>query len=255
MKNEATPNVKGLLFKVPDFEGPLDLLLHLIKKNQMDIYDIPMAEITTQYIDYLHQLKEMQLDVAGEYLVTASMLVNIKSKMLLPNEQASLQTDDEIEDPREGLVQQLLLHQTFQTAAQNMRGYADERMKLYPREQALVPADASLGKLDPDSCDISALQKAFARLMLKRKIQKPVMRKIESERYFLKDQISRVEKLVKQAKEPLEFDDLFAANAALALVVTTFLALLELVKQGVIKATQEDILGPIKLVSGEVNAV
>ena len=160
MKNEATPNVKGLLFKVPDFEGPLDLLLHLIKKNQMDIYDIPMAEITTQYIDYLHQLKEMQLDVAGEYLVTASMLVNIKSKMLLPNEQASLQTDDEIEDPREGLVQQLLLHQTFQTASlKNMRGYADERMKLYPREQALVPADASLGKLDPDSCDISALQK------------------------------------------------------------------------------------------------
>ena len=91
--------------------------------------------------------------------------------------------------------------------------------------------------------------------MLKRKVQKPVMRKIESERYFLKDQISRVEKLVKQAKEPLEFDDLFAANAALELVVTTFLALLELVKQGVIKATQEDILGPIKLVSGEVNAI
>lgn len=255
MKNEATPNVKELLFKVPDFEGPLDLLLHLIKKNQMDIYDIPMAEITTQYIDYLHQLKEMQLDIAGEYLVTASMLVNIKSKMLLPNEQASLQTDDEVEDPRESLVQQLLLHQTFQTAAQNMRGYADERMKLYPREQALVPAGASLGKLDPDSCDITALQKAFARLMLKRKAQKPVMRKIESERYFLKDQITRVEKLVKQAKEPIEFEDLFAANAALELVVTTFLALLELVKQGAIRATQEDVLGPIKLVSGEVNAV
>ena len=74
-----------LTFKLPTFEGPLDLLLHLIKKNEMDIYDIPMSKITSQYIDYLHQMQSLELDIAGEYLVIAAMLVNIKSKMLLPS--------------------------------------------------------------------------------------------------------------------------------------------------------------------------
>lgn len=254
MENKLS-STNELLFKVPAFEGPLDLLLHLIKKNQMDIYDIPMAEITTQYIEYLHQLKELQLDVAGEYLVTASMLVNIKSKMLLPNEQATNETVEESEDPRDELVQQLILHQTFQEAAQNMRGYADERMKLYPREPALLPEDAKLGKLDPDGADLAQLQKAFARLLAKRKVERPVVRKIQPERYFLKDQINYLEKLVFNVKRPIEFSEIFAPEAELELVVTTFLALLELVKQGAIKATQSENLGPIELVSGELNAI
>ena len=103
-----------LTFKLPTFEGPLDLLLHLIKKNEMDIYDIPMSKITSQYIDYLHQMQSLELDIAGEYLVIAAMLVNIKSKMLLPSTNAETMIDDEdVIDPREELVAQLVLHQPF----------------------------------------------------------------------------------------------------------------------------------------------
>ena len=92
-----TNNDHQLTFKVEKFEGPLDLLLHLIRQNKMNINDIPMAEITAQYIDYLHQMQTLQLDVAGEYLVMAAMLLNIKSKMLLPTEQE--QAEDGIRDP------------------------------------------------------------------------------------------------------------------------------------------------------------
>ncbi|MEY8662707.1 segregation/condensation protein A [Ligilactobacillus faecis] len=255
MKPETNANATELLFKLPTFEGPLDLLLHLIKKNKMDIYDIQMAEITAQYIAYLHQLKELQLDVAGEYLVIASMLVNIKSKMLLPNERLVAEEETEPEDPRDELVQQLILHQTFQKAAENMRGYADERAKLYQREQALLPPDARLGQLDPDEADLEQLQRAFAKLMLKKRIQVKSVRKVEPERYLLKDQIKRVKMLICTADRPLDFEELFEADADLELIVTTFLALLELVKQGDIKASQEQNLGPIKLVGGKNNAI
>ena len=89
-----------LTFKLPTFEGPLDLLLHLIKKNEMDIYDIPMSKITSQYIDYLHQMQSLELDIAGEYLVIAAMLVNIKSKMLLPSTNAETMIDEDRKSTR-----------------------------------------------------------------------------------------------------------------------------------------------------------
>ena len=142
-----TNNDHQLTFKVEKFEGPLDLLLHLIRQNKMDINDIPMAEITAQYIDYLHQMQTLQLDVAGEYLVMAAMLLNIKSKMLLPTEQEQVEEfEEDYEDPREELVQQLILHQTFQDAGTQLQVLATERQKQYSREQATIPADAKLGK-------------------------------------------------------------------------------------------------------------
>ncbi|WP_225349912.1 segregation and condensation protein A [Ligilactobacillus equi] len=110
-----------LTFKLQSFEGPLDLLLHLIKQNEMDIYDIEMVAITSQYLDYLHRMKKMQLDIAGEYLVMAATLLNIKSRLLLPNEQAPQVEDETYEDPREELVQQLLLHQAFKEQPQILR--------------------------------------------------------------------------------------------------------------------------------------
>jgi len=110
-------DMRHLTFKLPTFEGPLDLLLHLIRKNEMDIYDIKMSEITSQYIAYLHQMQELELDIAGEYLLIAAMLINIKSKMLLPTHQEDdFNENTELEDPREELVMQLILHQTYQSS-------------------------------------------------------------------------------------------------------------------------------------------
>lgn len=117
----------------------------------MDIYDIPMSKITSQYIDYLHQMQSLELDIAGEYLVIAAMLVNIKSKMLLPSTNAETMIDDEdVIDPREELVAQLVLHQTFQEAAGNLRLLSDERMKQYTREMEDPPKESLKDHLEPN---------------------------------------------------------------------------------------------------------
>ena len=251
-----TNNDHQLTFKVEKFEGPLDLLLHLIRQNKMDINDIPMAEITAQYIDYLHQMQTLQLDVAGEYLVMAAMLLNIKSKMLLPTEQEQVEEfEEDYEDPREELVQQLILHQTFQDAGTQLQVLATERQKHYSREQATIPEDAKLGKLSDEELSTEMLQHAFARMIAQRKIAKPVRRKLETEKYTIKGEIKRVQQRIQEAAQPLEFQSLFGDQIEAEQLVTTFLALLELTKRGEVTVSQTTQLGPIILERGTKNAV
>ena len=250
MANESEQT--KLTFKLASFEGPLDLLLHLIKQNEMDIYDIPMVTITSQYLAYLHQMQTLELDIAGEYLVMAATLLNIKSKMLLPNQPVEVEAD--YEDPREDLVQQLVLHQTFQLAAEKLKDFATERQKSVGREQAQVPLDAKLGQLKTGATTVANLQQAFARLLAKKQLVKPVKRQVYQERYNLKDTLVALTQKIRQAKAPIYFDSLFADQTDLEQVVTTFLALLELVKQGTVVAKQEVTLGPILMISGEKDA-
>ena len=157
-----------LTFKLDQFEGPLDLLLHLIKQNEMDIYDIQVAEITSQYIDYLHQMQDLRLDIAGEYLVIAATLLNIKSKMLLPVEQEQ-QVEEDYVDPREDLVQQLVSHQLYQEVAAKFHVMEKQRMELFSREQA-VNEDVTYEVSEGTTIDL--LQKAFAKLMARKQVKK-----------------------------------------------------------------------------------
>ncbi|MGX5377501.1 segregation and condensation protein A [Ligilactobacillus sp. LYQ135] len=248
-KNNLTDD--QLTFKVEKFEGPLDLLLHLIKQNKMDIYDIPMAEITDQYINYLHQMHKLKLDVAGEYLVTAAMLINIKSKMLLPTEKEEITDEDEMfEDPREELVQQLLVHQTFQEAANQMQTLAHQRQQLYARDQAEIPADAYIGKLSDETMSADLLQHAFARMIAQKQVSKPIQRKLETEKYTIKGEIKRIRHQISQIQEPIRFESLFSEHVETEELVTTFLALLELAKQGELVVMQSIQLGPIMLEKG-----
>lgn len=241
-----------LTFKIAEFEGPLDLLLHLIRKNEMDIYDIPMSKITAQYIDYLHQMQTLRLDVAGEYLVMAATLINIKSRMLLPTEQTKLQDDvEEFGDPREDLVQQLILHQTFKLAAGQLRQCADERQKQYSREQDPMPADTQLGQLNKDSLSLNKLQKAFAKLLAKQKQLPELRRKVQPERFSIEDEMTNILNKLKHIEHPIMFNDLFSKDASIEKLVTTFLALLELMKRGSVFAFQEDICGQILMKRGE----
>ncbi|MHC3376790.1 segregation and condensation protein A [Ligilactobacillus equi] len=242
-----------LTFKLQSFEGPLDLLLHLIKQNEMDIYDIEMVAITSQYLDYLHRMKKMQLDIAGEYLVIAATLLNIKSRLLLPNEQAPQVEDETYEDPREELVQQLLLHQAFKEAAANLKGFADERQQLISRPQALVPEDAKLGQLE-DGLEVKALQQAFVRLLTKKKlevVQAP--RQVQAERYTIKDEMQRLNRLLQENHKPVLFTALFE-NGDREEIVTTFLALLELVKRKKVVASQSEVLGDL-MIERKVDAI
>ena len=255
-KFEANP--EQLTFKIADFEGPLDLLLHLIKKNEMDIYDIQMTEITSQYIDYLHRMKKMELNIAGEYFVTAAMLLNIKSRMLLPNEPTEEQTDESSddfnEDPRDRLVQQLLTHQIYQQAAGQLQDKFAERSQHFEREQGLVPTDAKLGKLSNRPANIKNLERAFKKILARQQKNAPLYRSVTSDRYSIKQEMKRLDVRVQNAGKPLIFDELFTTEYNVELYVTTFLALLELVKLRKIQMLQTDNFGQIKMISGDVNA-
>src|SRR5215470_2427171 len=119
-------------FKLQVFEGPLDLLLHLIRENKIDIYDIPIAEITKQYLDYLAMMEMMDLAIAGEYLVIAATLLEIKSRMLLPLQIIAIEEGEE-EDPRAELVEKLLEYQRYQGTVETLRGWEESRRMLYFR--------------------------------------------------------------------------------------------------------------------------
>lgn len=245
MKLKENKNASTLTFKLEKFEGPLDLLLHLIKQNKMDIFDIPIATITAQYIDYLHQMQELKLDVAGEYLIMAAMLLNIKSKMLLPHSSKNEVIEDST-DPREELVHQLVLHQTFQRATINLQLLAQRRQQSYARPEAVVPKDVHLGKLNKDNFSLTKIQEAFIQVLNRHKISQPLKRKVETERYNIKDEIIRIRKCLENNKT-LQFEELFGEQIDIEELVTTFLAVLELTKHGEIKVIQKVQLGPITL--------
>ncbi|WP_225351704.1 segregation and condensation protein A, partial [Loigolactobacillus coryniformis] len=129
----------ALTVKLPEFEGPLDLLLHLIKDSEMNIYDIPIVAITSQYLDYLHSLQQVQLEVAGDYFVMAATLMRIKSQWLLPQpEEPLLDEDVNSEDPRDELVAQLLTYQAYKEAAADLQNREQERKDYFSKAPSLL---------------------------------------------------------------------------------------------------------------------
>ena len=131
-----------LQIKLSDFEGPLDLLLHLIRQSKINIYDIPIAQITQQYLDYLHQMQSLQLDIAGDYLIMAATLMRIKSDLLLPrppvvSEEPAAETT--LKDPRSELVAQLLTYETFKTIAQMLGAQAKTRQEFIGKDPSVMP--------------------------------------------------------------------------------------------------------------------
>lgn len=246
---ETTKQSKQLTFKLAAFEGPLDLLLHLIKQNQMDIYDIQISAITSQYLDYLHQMQSLSLDIAGEYLVMAATLLSIKSRLLLPqHEELDPPVDDQL-DPRQELVEQLLAHQCFQLTAQKLQELAEKRQCDYSRAPAEVPL-ASQKLLLKKQLKISELEHYFGQVLLRQRQRQQLkrVRHVHSEKFTIEGEIERLDKQVAKRVGWLTFDELFRADdVILEQVVTSFLALLELIKRGQIEVRQETDLGPIKL--------
>jgi segregation and condensation protein A len=123
----------ALTLVLNDFSGPLDLLWHLIRTNEVDIYDIPIAEITTQYLDYLHQMQDLALDVAGDYFVMAANLMVLKSRLLLPQPEPETTAPDEPTDPRADLVAQLLTYQVYQEAAKDLKQREAKRARAFAK--------------------------------------------------------------------------------------------------------------------------
>ncbi len=242
--------------KLQVFEGPLDLLLHLIDKNKIDIYDIPIVEITDQYLEYVRRMDHEDMDVTSEFMVMAATLIDIKCRMLLPKK-----TDEEgeEEDPREELVRQLIEYKEYKAMASQLRDRMDEAGELVIRRQSLPdevkayrpPVD--IGDL-LDGITLDKLHEIFT-FVLKRQrdLVDPVGSKfgqIEMEPVSLPDKLDFVEVYTRK-KRRVSFRKLLEKQKGKMQIVVTFLAVLELMKLGKLKAVQDESFGDIELESLE----
>ncbi len=230
--------------KIDAFEGPLDLLLHLINRYEIDIYDIPVAEITEQYLAYIHTMKELELDVASEFLVMAATLLAIKSKMLLPKQEEELLEDGfgvEIEeDPREELMQRLLEYKKYKQAASELREREEERSHVFTRPPLEIgPFEKEEGDARmPADVTLYDMLAAFQKLMRRKKLQKPVQTKITRQEISIEKRMDEIIKELNRFGGRKSFFDLFPYEDRDTIVVT-FLAVLELIKKKEIEIEQE----------------
>jgi segregation and condensation protein A len=238
------PEFESILEDYPvrlrNFEGPLDLLLHLIKKNEVDIYDIPIALITQQYLDYLNLMQELNLDIAGEFLVMAATLIHVKSRMLLPRPDPA--QEDPEEDPREALIRRLLEHQKFKAAAELLHEKEIQRSAQWVRPEARL-ADV-IGE-PPEveiEVDLFSLMAAF-RQVLERARQRPRV-PLPPEQISIE---TRIEQLLARLSETeaCGFEDLFADVQTRGGMIVTFLALLEMIRLKLVRVFQQGNFGPI----------
>lgn len=232
--------------KLDVFEGPLDLLLHLVKKNELEVTDVPTAAITEQYLGYLDMMQELQLDVAGEYLVMAATLLLIKSRTLLPPSEEDL--EEEELDPRANLVRQLLEYQRYREAALelserpllNRDVFARAALDTEADETAQPEADDGPPRVRATVWDLFA---AFRRV-LDRAREPEEVHEVEFEQVSLRDRARRLLNTLRSTR-CLDFESLFEDGASRLEVVVTFLALLELVRLQAVTATQEERFGRI----------
>lgn len=235
--------------KLDNFEGPLDLLLHLIRKNEMDICDIPIAEITSQYLTVLDAMKQLNLDIAGEFLVMAATLLQIKSRMLLP--QAEEETPEEEEfDPRAELIRRLLEYQKYKGAAEAFDELPQLERDVFVRK---VAADA--GGPEPEeeleSIGIYQLVEVFRELL--RAHPEEVFHEVDAERLSVAERIHSILARL-EGRESLVFGELLPERAGRGEVVVTFLALLELTRMQVLRLLQHRRLGTIWLFPAAVES-
>jgi len=224
--------------KLQVFEGPLDLLLFLIRKNELDIYDIPIESVTRQYIEALHAMRQLDLDVAGEFFVMAATLMEIKSRMLLPRGLAAIDpnADDEGVDPRWELVHQLLQYKKFKEAAATLAKLVETRQNLMERFVSSLSTEASDRPLQ--SVDRIELWNAF-NMVLRRLAEKLVVGEIHDEVVTVSDQM---EWLLTRAKteNTFIFSALFPEGVTLRRLVATFLAVLELTRLKKLRLRQNE---------------
>jgi len=236
-----------LKVKLEVFEGPLDLLLYLVKKDEVDIYDISIERITSQYLEYLEAFEVLHIEIAGEFLVMAANLLYIKSRTLLPKDQQMPDDETEEEDPRWELIRQLIEYRKFKEAASHLRDQEELQAALFPRAVSLDPAhapvlDETMMLGDVGIFDlINAFQKALKRLPVE---EKPG--EIREETYTVTDRINHLMHRIDRGVS-VRFEELFGEATTRNELVVTFLALLELIRMKQFRVRQEEQFGEIWL--------
>jgi segregation and condensation protein A len=244
----VSESLNGIHFKLPVFEGPLDLLLHLIKESKIDIYDIPIVDITRQYLGYIKLLKELNLEIAGDFLVMAATLIHIKSKMLLPLDED--QKDDSIDDPRSELVQRLLEYQSYKDSSIHLRKREEIWKNIFTR--SIPDKDGLEFDSEPELFDANVfdLISAFQKLLEKAPAH---IREITRETLTIADKINYiVERLEKD--DGVRFEELFEEGYSKLTLIVTFLALLEIIRLGLAKIYQEKEFGLIWVLNPQKDA-
>ena len=222
---------------IGDFEGPLDLLLHLIKKSKMEIFDIEISEITHQYLNYIKSMTDMNLDIASEYLVMASELIEMKSKKLLPKSEEK-EEDEEVEDPEVVLKRRLVEYQKYKESTNVFRDLEKNRSSYYTKAPESLKK-YSLEKLENDgSVDVYDLLDAFQKLLERQEFNKPKNTKIARKELSVKERIVKIRDILRVNKR-VNFVELFD-DFSKPYVVVTFLSVLEMVKSREINIKQDN---------------
>jgi segregation and condensation protein A len=224
------------------FEGPLDLLLHLIKKHEVDIYDIPIALITQQYLEYLDLMAELNLDVAGEFLVMAATLIHVKSRTLLPRPDPA--QEDPEEDPREALIRRLLEHQRFKAAAELLHEKEIQRSAQWARPDRRVAQMVGEAPEPEVEVDLFSLMAAFRQVLDRARKRPRVL--LPPEQISIEERIEQLMLRLSET-EACGFEELFADVQTRSGMVVTFLALLEMIRLKRVRVFQQGACGPIRV--------
>lgn len=230
--------------KLQIFEGPLDLLLYLIQKSELDIHDIPITLVTEQYLQYLNLMQSLNLDVAGEFLVMASMLMRIKSKMLLPPDEVPAEAPPEEQDPRAELVAKLLEYMRYKDAAQELRKMETSRMDSFGRSAPDIEIDAADSPfLEGTLFDLIT---AFGKVL--QHMPKEIFHQIIRDEYTVAEKVQEILGKLKNDGQEVRFTQLFTKAANRLEAITVFLALLELIRMKEVLFAQDVLFDDIKII-------
>lgn len=229
-------------FTIDKFSGPLDLLLHLVKESNIDIYDIKIEQITSQYLDYIRKMQDMNLNIASSYLVMAAELIEMKASLLLPKPE--IIEDEYEENPQERLIQRLVEYQNYKEIVSTFQKLETERSNYYTKLPTDISEFETNGKLN-DNINLEDLLKAFENFLNRKEITKPLNTKIMTKEYSITQRSKEIKDIIKQKKK-ISFNELFEVRSKNYIVVT-FLSILVLTKNKEIKLSQENNFGEIIL--------
>ncbi len=230
-KDLSQEEMSSYTIRLEKFEGPLDLLLHLIQKNEIDIFDIPIALITEQYLEYLKWMRVLDLDVAGEYLLMASTLLHIKSKMLLPS--SPEEEEEGGEDPRAELVRRLIEYQKYKNAAVDL-----ERRPLLNRDVFIRLASDNEDESEEERIEVSLFELLEAFRKVLKNVKPEMVHEVVLERVTVEERVQEILSILQREKRSMAFHLFFPGGASRRLIIVTFLAILELVKSKLIRIFQ-----------------
>ena len=230
--------------EINNFEGPLDLLLHLIKKAELDICEISIVEITKQYLDYINLMESMNLNIASEYLTMAAELIEIKSSILLPKKKIDNEDDYE-EDPKENLINRLIEYEKYKEISEVLKKYEQDRKELYTKKPTDLEIYNTVTNEISENFDLNDLMSALNKMLDRKKLDKPLNTKITNREYSITERSNQIKNILKNKKQ-VEFTELFDIYSK-DYIVITFLSILTMARHQELNITQDKNFGKIMI--------